>query len=85
VSLQAVGPGAALAVTDTGIGIPESESDRLFSEFFRASNARSYTESGTGLGLAVVKAEVQALGGTIAVQSVEGQGTTVSVRLPVVS
>jgi signal transduction histidine kinase len=82
VSLQAGGRGAVLTVSDTGIGIPAAERDRLFSEFFRASNARSYTESGTGLGLAVVKAEVQALGGSIAVESDEGMGTTVRVQLP---
>jgi signal transduction histidine kinase len=82
VSLRAEGTGAALAVSDTGIGIPEAEKDRLFSEFFRASNARSYTDAGTGLGLAVVQAEVQALGGRIEVQSAEGRGTTVRVRLP---
>jgi signal transduction histidine kinase len=71
-----------LAVRDTGIGIPAAEQERIFSEFFRASNARSYTEAGTGLGLALVKAEVEACGGSVRLESVEGQGTTVRVRLP---
>jgi signal transduction histidine kinase len=71
-----------LTVADTGIGIPAAEQERIFSEFFRASNARSYTEAGTGLGLALVKAEVEAYGGSVRLESVEGQGTTVQVRLP---
>jgi signal transduction histidine kinase len=74
--------GALLVVSDQGIGIPAAEQARLFSEFFRASNARSFTESGTGLGLAVVKAEVDAMRGTLDIQSEEGKGTTVRVLLP---
>jgi len=73
-----------LSVSDQGIGIPESEKDRLFSEFFRASNARSFTESGTGLGLTIVKSVVERAGGALSVDSVEGQGTTIRVRLPLV-
>jgi len=73
---------AILTVSDQGIGIPEAEKGRLFSEFFRASNARSFTESGTGLGLAVVKTEVDAMGGDLVIQSEEGKGTTVRVLLP---
>jgi signal transduction histidine kinase len=71
-----------LTVSDQGIGIPAAEKGRLFSEFFRASNARSFTESGTGLGLAVVKSEVDAMGGSLDIQSEEGKGTTVRVVLP---
>ena len=74
--------GVELAVSDKGIGIPAAEQERLFSEFFRASNARSYTESGTGLGLAIVKSVVDSAGGSLDVQSAEGEGTTVKVRLP---
>ncbi len=73
---------AILTVSDQGIGIPEAEKGRLFSEFFRASNARSFTESGTGLGLAVVKSEVDAMGGSLVIQSEESKGTTVRVLLP---
>jgi two-component sensor histidine kinase len=80
--LGAVGTQIELSVSDTGIGVPAAEKDRLFREFFRASNARSFTESGTGLGLAVVKAEVEALGGTVTLASEEGKGTTVRVLLP---
>lgn len=70
-----------LTVSDQGIGIPAAEKDRLFSEFFRASNARSFADAGTGLGLAIVKSIVDRLGGTIAVDSEEGVGTTVRIVL----
>lgn len=82
VSLDRGEAGTVLAVSDQGIGIPAAEKGRLFSEFFRASNARSFTESGTGLGLAVVKSEVDAMGGSLDIQSEEGKGTTVRVLLP---
>jgi len=68
-------------VADTGIGIPQGEQDRLFSEFFRASNARQLAETGTGLGLTIVKSTVEQHGGSIEVQSREGEGTTVRVFL----
>ena len=79
VSLRQVGAGAELVVSDQGIGIPAAEKERLGSEFFRASNARVFTESGTGLGLAVVTSEVRAMGGSLDIQSDEGRGTTVRV------
>jgi signal transduction histidine kinase len=74
--------GADLVVTDHGIGIPAAERERLGNEFFRASNARAFTESGTGLGIAVVASEVKALGGLLDIQSEEGKGTTVKVFFP---
>jgi len=82
VGLARYDTGIELSVADRGIGIPASERERLFSEFFRASNARLFTESGTGLGLAIVKSVVEGAGGTLALDSVEGEGTTVRVRLP---
>jgi signal transduction histidine kinase len=74
--------GTNLVVTDHGIGIPAAERERLGNEFFRASNARAFTESGTGLGIAVVASEVKALGGSLDIQSEEGRGTTVKVFFP---
>jgi len=68
-------------VSDTGIGIPESEQQRLFSEFFRAENAKKLDEIGTGLGLSIVKTIVEQHGGSIEVQSREGQGSTFRVLL----
>ncbi len=82
VSMSSRDTGFELCVRDRGIGIPAAEREKLFSEFFRASNARSFTESGTGLGLAIVKSVIEGAGGSLDVDSVEGEGTTVRVRLP---
>lgn len=70
-------------ITDTGIGIPEAEIPQLFRKFFRASNAQSQHTEGTGLGLYIVREAAKQLGGSIEVTSVEGQGTTFTVILPV--
>jgi two-component system, sensor histidine kinase and response regulator len=69
-------------VQDTGIGIPAAEQGRLFSEFFRAKNARELNFRGTGLGLVLVKKIVEGAGGTIQVESQEGQGTCFIFSLP---
>jgi len=69
-----------LQVADTGVGIPEDELGRLFDRFFRASTSSS--AQGTGLGLPIVKAIVEAHGGAIAVESRLGAGTTFTVDLP---
>jgi signal transduction histidine kinase len=67
-------------VRDRGIGIPPEEQGHLFESFHRASNVGSI--QGTGLGLAIVKNAVDMHGGTIAVESLPGEGTTFTVRLP---
>ena len=72
-----------LEVTDTGIGIPEEALSSLFTEFFRAENAKSYTESGTGLGLVIVKEVLDRLKGTISVRSRIGEGSTFTCYFPV--
>lgn len=71
-----------IEVTDTGIGIPEDDQKRLFSEFFRASNARKLIKDGNGLGLALVKYIAKRYGGDITFTSKEGEGSTFSVILP---
>jgi two-component system, sensor histidine kinase and response regulator len=71
-------------VTDTGIGIPVEAQGRLFGEFFRAQNAKAYTEQGTGLGLAIVKQVIERSGGKISFVSQEGKGSTFRFALPVV-
>ncbi len=71
-----------IVVQDTGIGIPPEEQHLLFSEFFRAANAREVEEIGTGLGLAIVKHIVDLHQGRIRVQSREGSGTTFTIDLP---
>ncbi|HEX3806100.1 MAG TPA: HAMP domain-containing sensor histidine kinase [Gaiellaceae bacterium] len=72
-----------IEVSDTGIGIPESERERLFQRFFRSQTALERQIQGTGLGLYISKAIVQAHGGRIGVQSGETEGTTFVVELPV--
>jgi signal transduction histidine kinase len=69
-------------VSDTGIGIPKNEQDRLFTRFFRSSLATSMAIQGSGLGLVIAKTIVEAHGGTLSVASVEGEGTVVTVSIP---
>ena len=71
-----------IAVTDQGVGIPESERDRVFERFFRVDAARSRNTGGTGLGLAIVKHVVQNHGGDVRVWSHPGSGSTFTIRLP---
>lgn len=71
-----------ITVTDTGIGIPEKDLPALFDRFFRASNATAAAIPGTGLGLAIVRAIVEGHGGELQVDSVEDQGTVMTVVLP---
>jgi PAS domain S-box-containing protein len=75
--------GALVEVRDSGIGIPEAEQKRLFERFFRSSAATKRAIPGTGLGLGIAKAIVDAHGGGIDVESQEGVGTTFRVHLPV--
>lgn len=71
-----------VTVQDTGIGIPAADLPRIFDEFFRASNAKRSKIVGTGIGLAAVRAMIEHYHGSIALDSVEGAGTCVTVRLP---
>ncbi len=71
-----------IEVSDNGIGIPKAALPNLFTEFFRADNARAVEEIGTGLGLAIVKGIVDQHGGRIIVESEEGLGTIFVVHLP---
>jgi signal transduction histidine kinase len=73
---------ALLSVSDTGVGIPNSEQGRLFTSFFRASTARRNAVPGVGLGLTITKAITTAHGGTLDVESTEGRGTTFTLALP---
>ena len=77
------GTNLKLVVGDNGIGIPKEEIVRLFSKFFRATNAQTHQTQGTGLGLYVVKQSIEKLGGSITVQSSENEGATFTVELPV--
>ena len=74
--------GWTIEVSDTGIGIPAAEQDRLFSEFYRASNSRGSATPGTGLGLAISKLIVDRHGGELRLMSEQDRGTTAVLRLP---
>ena len=74
--------GWTVEVSDTGIGIPKGEQDRLFTEFYRASNSRSDRTPGTGLGLAISKLIVERHGGDLRLMSEQDRGTTAVLRLP---
>ena len=73
---------AVVEVADTGIGIPAGEQDRLFQRFFRSSTATAQAIPGTGLGLVISRAIVEAHGGTMTVTSQAGAGTCFRVELP---
>jgi two-component system phosphate regulon sensor histidine kinase PhoR len=79
VSAEVREDGVVIAVRDTGVGIPAASLPRIFERFYKADRARS--GGGTGLGLAIAKHIVQAHGGRIWVESVEGQGSTFSFTL----
>ncbi len=72
-----------LAVSDTGIGIPEEELERIFERFYQVDGSMTRRYGGSGLGLALVKEIVEAHQGKVAVQSVLGEGSTFLVTLPV--
>jgi two-component system phosphate regulon sensor histidine kinase PhoR len=76
------GASAVVTVSDTGIGIPESDLPRLFEDFFRAGNAKRSEITGTGLGLSIVKRLVTSYRGFVTVKSEVGKGTTITVALP---
>ncbi|MCW2538682.1 MAG: histidine kinase [Frankiales bacterium] len=74
--------GVFVQVADTGMGIPETDFAKLFTRFFRASNASAAAVPGTGLGLAIVQEIVQRHGGAIDLESQVNKGTTFNVWLP---
>ncbi|MGK5683244.1 SpoIIE family protein phosphatase [Actinoplanes sp. URMC 104] len=82
VSVRADRDAAVVTVADTGIGVPAEEMPRLFERFHRIENARSRSNEGSGIGLALVKELVELHGGTISAESAVGRGTTFTVRLP---
>ena len=74
---------AVLTVSDTGIGIPEGEQDRIFERFYRVDKSRSKEVGGTGLGLSIVKHAALLHKAAIDVTSQLGAGTTIQVRFPI--
>ncbi|WP_345519923.1 ATP-binding protein [Nocardioides conyzicola] len=81
-----VGPeSVVLEVADTGIGIPRQEQEQLFTRFFRSSLAQERAIPGSGLGLSIAHAIVEQHGGSMSVESEQGEGTTFTVVLPVLA
>ena len=76
--------GVVIEVIDKGIGIPLSHQQRVFERFYQVDDARSGTgaKRGTGLGLAIVKHAAKRLGGSVQLESVHQEGTTITIQLP---
>ena len=74
---------AEITVKDQGVGIAESDIDRIFERFYRVDSARSRDTGGTGLGLSIVKHVISNHGGDVQVWSVPGTGSTFTVLLPI--
>ena len=71
-----------ITVSDSGIGIPAEDLPRIGDEFFRAKNARQSEVIGTGLGMSIVRELLSSFGGSISINSVENEGTTITLLLP---
>lgn len=83
VSFVRHGDDVLLSITDNGCGIPVNEQGRIFEKFYRADNAQAISAEGSGLGLYMVKMALKKVGGSIWVESQEGQGSTFYVRWPI--
>ena len=81
-STGARGGAATISISDSGIGIPAAELGAVFSRFGRASNARRMGISGSGVGLYVSRKIVEVHGGSVSVTSLEGEGSTFTITLP---
>jgi two-component system, OmpR family, phosphate regulon sensor histidine kinase PhoR len=85
VTAAAQGREAVINVSDTGIGIPTSDRERIFERFYRVDAARSREAGGTGLGLSIAKHIVEAHNGRLSVDSVIGEGSKFSFSVPIAS
>lgn len=83
ISIKEQGKTVLVIFEDTGIGMNDKEKERIFDRFYRVDTARERSVDGTGLGLSIVAAIVTLHGGTIHVNSIENQGTTFVIELPI--
>ena len=83
VSVSTNGEAVVIRVSDDGVGIPETDADRVFEPFYRVDASRSKRTGGYGLGLSICKRVVEAHGGRIAVERANGRGATFVMTLPV--
>jgi two-component system sensor histidine kinase SenX3 len=83
VGLSATEDSVTITVTDTGLGIPPQDQQRIFERFYRVDRARSRDSGGTGLGLALVKHVVERAGGSVTASSDEQRpGSIFTIALP---
>jgi len=80
VILEQLGDEVQLIIEDTGIGIPEKDLKYIFERFYRSDYSRSRVTGGTGIGLTITKALVEAHGATIGIDSQVGKGTKVTIK-----
>lgn len=85
ITVTSEGKDAVVTVTDTGIGIPAEDRDRVFERFYRVDKSHSKEIGGTGLGLSIVKHGAALHNAKVELESVPGKGTTVSLRFPKVN
>ena len=82
VSIQPEPPDMVVRISDSGMGIPLEQQEKIFTKFYRADNAIESEQEGTGLGLYILKAIMEETNGDISFTSREGKGTTFTVRIP---
>jgi two-component system sensor histidine kinase SenX3 len=80
---ESVGPFVHVAIRDHGVGIPSKDLERIFERFYRVDPGRARETGGTGLGLSIVRHVAQNHGGSILVDSHEGEGSTFTLELPI--
>ena len=79
---EVVGPLVRVAIKDHGVGIPAKDLERIFERFYRVDPGRARETGGTGLGLSIVRHVAQNHGGSVVVDSREGEGSTFALELP---
>jgi signal transduction histidine kinase len=82
VRVEPMREGAEIRVTDTGIGIDPKDLPRIFERFYRADSSRSRATGGSGIGLSIARAIIEAHGGSIRAASAPGKGSELVITLP---